>query len=81
MIVNRFTYPTMNTARPTVAHITTTAIRLLCREIGAAQTARFINQFTLGTGNYTEERDQIIGNPTVEELLSEVGKGRKKSAT
>ena len=68
----------MNTARPTAAHITTTAIRLLCREIGAAQTARFLNQFTLGTGNYTEERDQIIGNPTVEELIAEIDQFRNK---
>jgi hypothetical protein len=68
----------MNSARPTAAHITTKVIRLLCREIGAAETARFLNQFTLGTGDYTEERDQIIGNPTVEELLAEIDQSRKK---
>jgi hypothetical protein len=68
----------MNSARPTAAHLTTKVIRLLSREIGAAETARFLNQFTLGAGDYTEERDQITGNPTVEEFLAEIDHLRKK---
>ena len=68
-----------------VADITTTPITLLCREIGPVNTARFLNQFTSGFGNYTEERDEIIGASTVDRLLEEIkqrrtnGNGRTKT--
>lgn len=74
----------MKKAPAAVAEITTTAIALLCREIGAVNTARFLNQFTSGFGNYKEERDQIIGDATVDQLVDEIkqrrtkGNGRKK---
>lgn len=68
----------MTTAPVPLAEITSTAIRLLCREIGIVNTARFLNQFTSGFGNYTEERDQILGNPTVDELVAEIEQMRAK---
>jgi len=61
-----------------LATINATAIRVLCREIGAVNTARFLNQFSTGFGNYTEERDQILGEPTVEELVTEIQQRRRK---
>jgi hypothetical protein len=60
-----------------LAEITVTGIRVLCREMGAVNAARFLNQFTTGLGDYTEERDQLIGEPTVDELLAQI-KRRKK---
>jgi hypothetical protein len=68
----------MTATAPSVAEITTTAISLLCREIGPVNTARFLNQFTTGLGNYTEERDQILGDPTVDELIAEIKQRRAK---
>jgi len=68
----------MTTAPASVAEITTTAIALLCREIGPVNTARFLNQFTTGFGNYTEERDQVIGDATVDELVAEIKHRRAK---
>ena len=68
----------MTVAPVPLADITATAIRVLCREIGAVNTARFLNQFTTGFGNYTEERDQIIGEPTVDELVAEIQQRREK---
>ncbi len=35
------------------------AIRLLSEEIGVVDTFRFVNQFTTGHGNYTDERDAL----------------------
>ena len=67
----------MKTAPVPVAEITATAITLLCREIGAVNTARFLNQFTTGFGNYTKERDEIIGNSTVDQLIAEIKKNHK----
>jgi hypothetical protein len=61
-----------------LAEITAKAIRVLCREIGAVNTARFLNQFTTGSGNYTEERDRILGEPTVDELVATIEQRREK---
>ncbi len=40
----------MTTETTSVAEITTAAINLLCREIGPVNTARFLGQFTAGSG-------------------------------
>jgi len=55
------------------------AITLLCREIGAVNTARFINHFSSGFGNYTDERDNLPGNPTVDDLVKEIEVRRRSS--
>ena len=68
----------MKTAPVPVAEITTMAITLLCRTIGVVNTARFLNQFTTGHGNYTEERDEIIGDATVDQLVAEIKQRREK---
>ena len=62
----------MKTTPMPIAEVTTAAIALLCREIGPVNTARFINHFSNGFGNYTEERDSLLGNPTVEDLVKEI---------
>lgn len=66
----------MTVAPMPLAEITTTAIRVLCREIGPVDTARFLNQFTGGLGNYTRDRDDLLGEPTVDELLAEIEQRR-----
>ena len=48
------------------------AIRLLSREMGAADTARFIRQFATGFGNYTEERKELFDGLTLEEASREL---------
>jgi hypothetical protein len=58
---------------PPHAELTVTAIRVLCDEIGIVNTARFLNQFTTGYGNYTEERDQLFGQMTVDEIVAPLG--------
>ena len=55
-----------------VAQITTRALAILSRELGPVNTARFINQFSVGSGDYTQERDSIIGSPTVAEIVAEI---------
>ena len=66
------------TSTASVAEITTTAITLLCRQIGPINTARFLNQFTSGFGNYTEERDEMLGDATVDDLFAEIKQRREK---
>ena len=64
-----------------VAQITATVITLLSRELGVVNTARFFNQFTMGFGDYTAERDQILGNATVDEIVAEIKRNRNPKNT
>jgi hypothetical protein len=47
--------------------LTEECLDMLCREFGVANTLRFLRQFRTGTGNYTEEREEI----SFEEILAE----------
>ena len=66
---------------PPLAELTATAIRILCREMGVANTARFLGQFSLGLGNYTDERDRIIGDPTLDEIFADIDERRREEST
>jgi hypothetical protein len=55
-----------------LSEITRSAIHLLCQEMGVVNTARFINQFSTGYGNYTEERDELFGELTVDAIMTEI---------
>jgi len=63
----------------TTGQITTTATELLCREIGPAKTARFISQFTVGSGDYTRDRDAIVGSRSMSDIVSEIKSQRAKT--
>lgn len=60
----------MNVQTKPLSQITQQAIALLCKEIGIADTVRFLNQFTTGYGNYTEERDDLFKDMTLDDILS-----------
>ncbi|NJL27604.1 MAG: hypothetical protein HC897_06750 [Thermoanaerobaculia bacterium] len=60
-----------------LSEITTRAIHILSREMGAADTLRFFNQLTTGFGNYTEERRELFSGLSVDELISEIEKDRQ----
>jgi len=54
------------------------AIRVLTRELGVANTARFIRQFTTGTGDYTEERRELFAGQSLDDILELIRERRKK---
>ena len=60
-----------------LAEITHEALTLLCQRLGVANTLRFINQFTTGYGNYTEERRDLYSAMSVDEIVAEIEKSRK----
>ena len=62
-----------------LAEITAQAIRILSKEIGIVNTVRFINQFSSGYGNYTEERERLFGSLTLEEIVTEIKRNRERS--
>ena len=60
----------MNTQIQPLSQITQQAIEILSKEIGVANTMRFLSQFSTGYGNYTEERDALFKDLTLDEILS-----------
>ena len=53
------------------------AIRLLYKELGVVDAVRFLKQFTQGYGNYTQEREMIFANKSLDDIVSEIEKRRK----
>ncbi len=52
--------------------ITEKAIKILSKEMGIADTIRFLNQFSSGYGNYTEERKLMFQDLTLDDILKEM---------
>ena len=68
----------MNIQTKPLSKITQQALALLTKELGIADTVRFLNQFTAGYGDYTTERDALFANVTLDEILSAI---KSKSGT
>ena len=62
-----------------LAEITTQALKVLYKEIGIVNTVRFINQFTTGYGDYTQERAQLFADTTLDDIVSEIKRKRRPS--
>ncbi|MEM9775606.1 MAG: hypothetical protein AAF902_13580 [Chloroflexota bacterium] len=60
-----------------LAEITHEALQILFREMGVVNTVRFINQYTNGYGNYTQERIEIFEKVTLDELLTQIKERRE----
>ncbi len=63
-----------------LAEITQEAIGILCREMGIVNTLRFVNQFIAGYGNYTEERDTLFGEMSLDDITAEIKRAREAVA-
>jgi hypothetical protein len=60
----------MNVQAKPLSEITQQAIDLLFKEMGIVNTMRFLNQFTTGYGDYTQEREALFKDLTLDEILS-----------
>lgn len=67
----------MKTELKPLIEITQDALRVLYKEIGVVNTLRFINQFTTGYGNYTEEREKLFEGMTLDEVVLGIKQMRK----
>ena len=63
-----------------LSEINRQATAILVREIGIVDTLRFLSQFSTGSGNYTQERHQWVGNLSLEQITSEIKAKREKRA-
>jgi len=55
-----------------LTEITQAALSVLYRELGLVNTVRFLNQFTTGFGNFTEERRVLNNDKTIDEALADI---------
>lgn len=55
-----------------LSEVTQQALAILIKELGVVNTVRFLNQFTTGYGDYTEERDTLFTDLTLDELLAAI---------
>lgn len=62
-----------------LADITQEAVSVLFQELGAVSTIRFLNQFTVGYGDYLEEREALFGHLTLDEIVEEIKQQRELS--
>lgn len=60
----------MITQTKNLSEITQQSIEVLFKEVGIANTIRFLNQFSTGYGNYTEERENFFEDLTLNEILA-----------
>ena len=70
----------MSLKTKSLSEINAEAIRLLARELGVANTARFIRQFSVGSGDYTEERKLLFGDESLDELLEQIRARRMRGS-
>lgn len=57
--------------RPLI-EVTEEALTVLSKQLGVADTMRFLGQFTAGQGDYTEERKDLFGGLSVEDIVAEI---------
>lgn len=62
----------MNVHADSLSAITQQALALLTKELGIADTVRFLNQFSAGYGNYTTERDTLFADLTFDEVIEAI---------
>lgn len=55
-----------------LAEVTAIALRMLIQEMGVVNTARFLNQFSTGHGDYTKEKEQLFGSMTVADIAQAI---------
>lgn len=70
----------MSIAIRPLSEINQQATAILALEMGIADALRFLNQFSSGSGDYTNERDQWLGNLSLEQITSEIKAKRDRRA-
>jgi hypothetical protein len=58
----------------TLYEINREAFSILTKELGLANTMRFLNQFNTGKGDYTKQKDELFSGKTVQDIADEIRK-------
>ena len=58
----------------TLYEINKEANSILLKQLGLSKTLRFLNQFTIGKGDYTRQKDDIFSGKSVQDIVDEIKK-------
>jgi hypothetical protein len=56
------------------------ATHILFQEMGVVDTLRFFNQFTVGSGDYTQDREQWLGELSLDQIVAEIKTNRHEKS-
>jgi hypothetical protein len=68
----------MNIQTRPLSENTQRATHILMKEMGIVDTLRFMNQFSIGEGDYTKERAQWLDGMSLDEIITQIKKRRGK---
>jgi hypothetical protein len=68
----------ITSTEPSQDEICRAGLQALRRELGIVGMLRFLQQFSKGHGDYTAERHELLGNPSVDEIVDAIE--RRKAA-
>jgi hypothetical protein len=69
----------MNTQTRPVSEISRRATHILFKEMGVVDTIRFLNQFSLGRGDYTKERDNWLDDISMDDAITQIKAEKNKA--
>lgn len=72
---------TIDGGSATLAELRRVGIEALVNALGPVGMVRFLQLFETGRNDYTSDRDVILCNPSVDELIDEVERRRRSSST
>lgn len=67
----------MNTQARPIFEISRQATSILFEKMGVVDTIRFLNQFSIGQGNYTKDREKWLGDISLDEAISQIKADKK----
>lgn len=71
----------MNTQFMTQQQIRKEGIEILSQYMGITGLIRFLQQSETGYGDYTKERDRLLGDPGLEQLVAEIQASEQNKKT
>jgi hypothetical protein len=69
----------MNIETRPISEISHRATRILLEKMGVVDTIRFLNQFSIGQGDYTKDREKWLGDISLDNVISQIKAERKKA--
>lgn len=69
----------MATSRMTLAQIRERGVEALTKALGPAGMVRFLQQFDMGSGDYTQDREKWLKDLTVRDVVEEIKRQREES--
>ncbi len=69
----------MKTETRPIHEINRQATHILFKEMGVVETIRFLNQFSVGQGDYTKDRRKWLDKITMEDAIAQMKSGKKNT--